>query len=128
MLASYEQQNRQEAAQGKISATKKSGRYNTVDIAKVSPHLRWPNEGCHGTNGRKRTTYDELSLPQWVSGQLTNIYSIQDPVLVKQALLQVIMATRDATSLPWPAVQGAWAASMNEVEEGTLNWANTTAN
>ena len=73
-----------------------------------------------------RPTYDELSLPQWVSGQLTNIYNIQDPVLVKQALLQVIMATWDATSLPWPAVRGAWAASMHEVEEGTLGWANTT--
>ena len=62
----------------------------------------------------------------WVSGQLTNIYIIQDPVLVKQALLQVIMATRDATSLPWQAVRRAWAASRHEVEEGTLNWANTT--
>ena len=126
VLASYEQQNRQEAAQGKISAAKKSGRYNTVNIATVPPHLHWPNEGCHAVNGRKRSTYDELSLPQWVSGQLTNIYNIQDPALVKQALLQVIMATRDATSLPWPAGRGAWAASMHEIEEGTLNWANTT--
>ena len=126
VLASYEQQNRHEAAQGKISAAKKSGRYNTVDIATVPPHLRWPNEGCHGVSGRKRQTYDELSLPQWVSGQLTNIYNIQDPTLVKQALLQVIMATRDATSLPWPAVRGAWAASMHEIEEGTLSWENTT--
>ena len=58
MLASYEQQNRQEAAQGKISAAKKSGRYNTVDIATVPPHLRCPNEGCYGANGRKRPTYD----------------------------------------------------------------------
>ena len=106
VLASYEQQSRQEAAQGKIAAAKKSGRYNTVDIVTVPPHLRWPNEGCHGTNGKKRPTYDELTLPQWVSGQLTNIYSMQDPVLVKQAILQMIMATRDATSLPWPAVRG----------------------
>ena len=126
VLASYEQQSRQEAMQGKISAAKKSGRYNTVDIATVPPHLRWPNEGCHSANGRKRATYDELSLPQWVLGQLTNIYNIQDPALIKQILLQVIMATRDATSLPWPVVRGAWAASMHKIEEGTLNWANTT--
>ena len=126
VLASYEQQSRQEAAQGEIAAAKKSGRYNTIDIVTVPPHLRWPNEGCHGTNGKKRPKYDELTLPQWVSGQQTNIYSMQDPVLVKQAILQMIMATRDAASLPWPAVRGAWAASMHEVEEGTLSWANTT--
>ena len=53
VLASYEQQSRQEAAQGKIAAAKKSGRYNTVDIVTVPPHLRWPNEGCHGANGKK---------------------------------------------------------------------------
>ena len=55
VLASYEQQSRQEAAQGKITAAKKSGRYNTVDIVTVPPHLRWPNEGCHGVNGKKKT-------------------------------------------------------------------------
>ena len=126
VLASYEQQSRLEATQGKIAAAKKSGRYNSIDIVTVPPHLRWPNEGCHGSNGKKRPTYDELTLPQWVSGQLTNIYSMQDPVLVKHAILQMIMATRDAASLPWPAVRGAWAASMHEVEEGTLSWANTT--
>ena len=42
VLASYEQQSRQEAAQGKISAAKKSGHYNTVDIVTVPPHLCWP--------------------------------------------------------------------------------------
>ena len=68
----------------------------------------------------------DLSFPQWVSGQLTNIYNFSDPVLFKQALLQVIMATRDAASLPWPVVRNAWAVSMHEVEEGSLDWSQTT--
>ena len=126
IIAAYEQRGHQEAMQGKGTSTKKSGRYNTVDIVNVPPQMRWPNEGYHGSNGRKRITYDDLSFPQWVSGQLTNIYNIQDPNLAKQALLQVIMSTRDAASLPWPVVRNAWAVSMHEVEEGSLDWSQTT--
>ena len=47
IAASYEQQSRKKATQGKISTAKKSGRYNTVDIVTVPPHLHWHNEGCH---------------------------------------------------------------------------------
>ena len=92
----------------------------------VQPHFRWPNEGFHDSNGKKRLTYDELSLPQWVAGQLTNIYAMSDPVQVKQAILQMTLAMRDAVSLPWPAVRAAWASSMHQVEEGNLSWAEST--
>ena len=73
----------------------------------VQPHLRWPNEDFHASNGKKRLTYDELSLPQWVAGQLTNIYTMSDPVEVEQAILQMTLTMRDAASLPWPAVRAA---------------------
>ena len=126
ILAAYEQRGRQEVMQGKGTSVKKSGRYNTVEIVNVPPHLRWPNEGYHGSSSKKRIAYDDLSFPQWVSGQLTNIYNIQDPNLAKQALLQVIMSTRDAASLPWPVVRKAWAVSIHEVEEGSLDWSRTT--
>ena len=45
VLASYEQRNRQEAKQDKISAAKKSGRYNTVDIATVPSTLMLAERG-----------------------------------------------------------------------------------
>ena len=57
---------------------------------------------------------------------LTNIYLITDPGLVKQAIFQMTLAMRDATSLPWQAVRAAWASSMHKVEDGTLTWANST--
>ena len=102
---------------------KRSGRYNTHDMITVQPHLRWPNKGFHDSNGKKRLTYDELSLPQWLAGQLTNIYAMSDPVQVKQAVLQMTLDMRDAVSLPWPAVRAAWASSMHQLEEGNLSWA-----
>ena len=65
-------------------------------------------------------------MAQWVSGQLTNVYNIQHPTLLKQVLLQVIMATRGTTTLPWQAVKNAWTTSMHEIEDGSLQWSDTT--
>ena len=126
LVASYEQQARLDVAQGRQSSVKRSGRYNTADIVTAPPHLRWANEGFHAGNGKKRVMYDDLTLSQWVVGQLTNIHQMQDMVMLKQALMQVILAAKDATSLPWSTVRSAWATSMHEVEQGTLSWADTT--
>ena len=60
LLASYEARAHSDITQGE---QKRSGRYNTHDMVTVQPHLRWPNEGFHDSNGKKRLTYDELSLP-----------------------------------------------------------------
>ena len=126
IMATYEAQAKQEAAIGKNQHVRKSGHYNTTDTIMSIPELRWPNEGYHNTSGKKRIVYDDLSLPEWAVGQLNNIYHIQDPVIVKKALLQTIMALRDATSLPWVAVQSAYANSMHEMEQGTLSWDDQT--
>ena len=124
LLASYEGRANSDLSQGKPLG-KKSGRYNLHDTISMAPSLRWLNEGFHASNGKKCVVYDELSLPQWISGQLSNIYAISDPTLSKQALLQVIFAMRDAVSLPWPSVRAAGASSMQQVEEGHLSWADS---
>ena len=125
ILSSLEAGPRAEATQGKASQ-KKSGRFNATDTITAVPELRWPNEGFHGIGGRKRTLYDDLTIQEWAVGPLSNIYYIQDPLLVKQVLLQVILSLRDATSLPWQAVRSAWGNSMHEVEQGSLQWADAT--
>ena len=119
MLASYDAQIQNQVLQGK-QVSKRSGRYNTTDTTTALPEYCWPNEGYHGSKGKKRVLYDDLSLPQWVVGQLTNVHQIQDPTLLRQALLQVILALRDATSLPWKAGCDAWSHSMHDIEEGHL--------
>ena len=63
-------------------------------------------------------------MPQWVTGQLTNILHMQDHTVVKQALVQVICAMKDAASLPFTAVKNAWACSMHN--EGNLSWGDAT--
>ena len=123
LLDSYEEAARF-SLQGR--SNRKSGRYNTTDVTHSAPEFRWPNEGYHAPAGKKRVPYDDLTLPQWTVGQLTNIYHMKDQNVSKQALFQVILAMRDATSLPWPAVRGAWATSMHDLEEGHLTWQDAT--
>ena len=50
VLASYDQQNRQDSMQGKPH--RRSGRYNNYDTVSAPPEVRWPNEGFHGSNGK----------------------------------------------------------------------------
>ena len=125
VLASYESQAKMEATQGK-GTQRKSGRFNNTDTVTLLPQFRWPNEGLSSVTGRKKVLYDELSVSEWAAGQLSNIYLIQDPVLVKQAMLQTIQVLKDATSLPWQAVRTAYAQSMHQVQQGTLSWQDAT--
>ena len=104
----------------------KSGRNNSTGMAHTAPEFWWSNEGFHGQTGKKKLTYDDLTLPQWVTGQLTNIYHIKDQTTARQALLQVTLAMKDATSLPWTTVRNAWAISMHDLEEGHLGLDNLT--
>ena len=122
ILSSLEAGSRAEVTQGKATQ-KKSGRFNAADTVTILPELRWPNEGFHGIGGLKRTLYDDLTIQEWAVGQLSNVYHIQDPILVKQVLLQVILSLRDVTSLPWQAVWSAWGNSMHKIEQGSLQWA-----
>ena len=125
LLSHYEQGNTQELLQGK-AVSKRSGRYNNSDTSTLQPHLRWPNEGFTGGGTKKRISYDDLTLPQWVAGQLTNAIQIQDNDVLRSVLNQIIFAMRDASSLPWSAVREAYASSMHEVEEGRLAWSDST--
>ena len=127
LLASYEQQSDREVLQGKATVLrKKSGRYNTTDTTSMSPQFRWPNEGLVTASHLKKPAYDDLSLAQWVSGQLANILQIEDHVLARNVLIQMAASMKDAVSLPWAAVRSAWAVSMTDIEEGRLGWADST--
>ena len=96
-LATYEDQ----AKSSLLGKQRRSGRYNTTDIALNPPEIRWPNEGYHSSAGKKGVPYDELSMAQWVTGQLSNVYNMKDSNSARHALLQVILVVKDATSLPW---------------------------
>ena len=88
-MATLEAHSKADALQGKNPVTI-SGRYNATDTIISALELRWPNEGYHAVGGGKSPLYDDIMMQEWVAGQLSNIYYMQDPTLVKQALLQVM--------------------------------------
>ena len=65
VLASYDQQSRLQAAQGRPHSGKKSGRFNLTDLCTAPPEARWPNEGFQVSSGNRHIGYDDLTLPQW---------------------------------------------------------------
>ena len=65
----YEAQARQDVAQKGKAPTKKS-----IEAVAIIPKLRWPNEGYYRVQGKRKATYDELSIPEWAADQLNNIY------------------------------------------------------
>ena len=48
---------------------------------------------------KKKIEYDDLTLPQWITGQPTNKYYMKDQSTDTLAFLQVILAIKDTTSL-----------------------------
>ena len=126
LLPNYDQQADREVLQGKSTVIrKKSGRYNTTDMTSLGPQFRWPNEGLVSASHLRKPAYDDLTLAQWVSGQLANILLIEDHTLSRNMLTQMAASMKDAVSLPWPAVRSAWAVSMTDIEEGSLSWADS---
>ena len=79
----------------------------TQQTTSAAPELRWPNEGFISTSLNKKSSYNGLTLAQWVSGQLNNVTQIEDTGTLQEVLNQVALAVRDAVSIPWPAVRGA---------------------
>ena len=111
-----------DTCQGKLTH-RVSGHYNTREIPGSDPQVRWPNEGVAPTGGAQRLKYDELSIPQWVAGEISNLLQVEDSRIQRYMLLQVRNSMRDAMSLPWSVVRSAFAMSMHEIEEGRLTWA-----
>ena len=92
----------------------------------VIPNLQTLSSNATVSDAVKNLLTSYEGLPQWVASQFTNMYAMSDPILVKQAILQITLVMCDAASLPWAAVKSAWASSMHEVEEGLLTWADST--
>ena len=113
--------NTQANIQGKPPA-RKSGRYPANEIPTVDPSLRWPNQGLLVGQSSRRRGYDDLSLPQWVCGQLTNVRQVNDLQTVRAMISQMIESMKDACWMPWHQVREAYAHSMHEMEEGRLTW------
>ena len=111
--------------QGGMSRRRKSGRYNISDTPHSTPHLRWPNESCVIGTARKRTTFDELTLGQFVIGLVTNALDTQHIPTMKIMLNELVETVKLAENISWPIARGAFAASMLKIEDEGITWADS---
>ena len=99
---------------------RKSGtRYNVSDTLHAMPHLRWPNESCVIGTARKRATFDELTLGQFVIGFINNVLDTQHVPTMRSMLNEL------AENISWPIARGAFAVSMLKIEDENITWADT---
>ena len=55
-----------------------------------------------------------------------NIFHMKNQVTARHALLQVILAMKDAISLPLTTVRSAWATSMHDLKKGNVGCQDAT--
>ena len=81
-VALLETRMKNELQQGNV-LRKKSGRYNTADTPCGPVHTRWPNESCPVGAGRKRPSFDDLSMGQFARGAFAaSMHKVEDGTLV----------------------------------------------
>ena len=71
LLSFYDEQVEMEVLQGKGPfGRRKSGHYNVTDTTNIKPEFKWPNEGYITNSSVNTPAYDDMSMAQWVAGQL----------------------------------------------------------
>ena len=101
---------------------KKSGRYNVADTPCGAAHLRWPNESCPVGMSRKRAIYDDLTLGQFVVGFLANVLGTPHQDTCRNMIHELMETIKLAENLSWPITRGAFAVSMQKLEDEMLVW------
>ena len=124
-VAVLEARMRNELQQGNLTTRKKSGRYNVSETTCAPTHLRWPNESCLTGATRKRTSYDDLTLGQFVVGFLKNAMDTTNPQLSRAMLNELVETVKLSENLSWPIARRAFAVAMHRIEEDSVNWSDT---
>ena len=120
-VAVLESRMKSELQQGNTQR-KKSGRYNVADTLCGAAHLRWPNESCPVGMSRKRAIYDDLTLGQFVVGFLANVLGTPHQDTCRNMIHELMETIKLAENLSWPIARGAFAVSMQKLEDETLVW------
>ena len=106
---------------GKLKSQR--GGSKTVFIKKEVP---WPQNYILGGATKSRVSYDSLSISQWVSGFAMIIRDEQDPDIKQNMLEYLSEIMEDSHDFGRGAAKGAHAVLLCKMEEGRLNWQETT--
>ena len=104
------------------SSRVKSGQFRVGGEVPCRRLVAWPHDLCYLGADCKRTTYDELSPIQWVTGFLRSI--LKNKVHSEQINMIQLGADlfQNALDLGWPTAKGAYKVVLVEMEAGLVNW------
>ena len=112
-----------QTSQDKGKLKSQRGGTETVFVKKEVP---WPQNYILGGTIKSRLSYDSLSIFQWVSG-FAMIIRDESDIDVKQNMLEYLSEIMDDShDFGWGAAKGAHAVLLCKMEEGRLNWAETS--
>ena len=88
------------------------------------PKVKWPQDLAFVGTLRRRPTYEQLTLPQWLLGFLRIRQEEQDPQIKENMIEYLTELAQDACDYSWDAAKGAHSILLHRMGDGVLNWAN----
>ena len=88
------------------------------------PKVKWPQDLAFVGTLRRRPTYEQLTLPQWLLGFLRIRQEEQDPQVKEHMIEYLTELAQDACDYSWDAAKGAHSVLLHRMGDGVLNWAN----
>ena len=112
-----------------LAALNEQGKFKSQrggkDQVTVKQQVPWPQNYVLAGTAKNRTTYDSLSVFQWISGMCAIIRE-EKQTKVKNAMLEYVSdIMEDAQDFGWASAKGAHALILCKMEEGKVDWSMT---
>ena len=91
----------------------------------VKYEVPWPHNHVLSGSNKSRTSYDALSLSQWVAGFSCIIREETDPSVKNHMLEYMTDLMEDSNDFGWSAAKASHAVLLCRMEEGKVKWGET---
>ena len=88
------------------------------------PKVKWPQDLTFVCTLRRRPTYEQLTLPQWLLGFLRIRQEEQDSQVKENMIEYLTELAQDACDYSWDTAKGAHSVLLHRMGDGVLNWSN----
>ena len=86
--------------------------------------VKWPQDLAFVGTLRRRPTFDQLSITQWLLGFLRIRQEEQDPLIRENMIECLTELAQDACDYSWAAAKGAHSVLLHRMGDGVVHWSN----
>ena len=102
-----------------LSNKVKSQRGGQVDVF-VRTRVKWPHEFVLSGSSKERTSYDQLTMPQWMAGFCRTMREETNQNLKDHMLNYLIDLMDEANDFSWSAAKASHAVLLCRMEQGEV--------